>query len=72
MSADLEEPQIRDIFAALAPISLAEALKYSGLAQKSDTILKNDSDRAIALSVFATMRYEYADAMMEARKKVKA
>ncbi len=64
------DPELRDMLAALAPITLQDALLHSGLAQEGkehEIRLHKPADRAVALSLLASMRYEYADAMLEAR-----
>lgn len=69
------EPEMRDMLAALAPISLQDAIKHSALyeeGQEDMVTLENLTDRAAIMALLAMMRYEYADAMLEARKKVRA
>lgn len=66
------DPELRDMLAALAPISLFDAVKHSGLAPKGEEYelsLVDAPDRAVVMALLAMMRYEYADAMLEARRK---
>lgn len=62
--AAVEESARRDHFAACAPINFDTAVKiFDGEAH-----MAIDGDRAAFMAVWAMASFEYADAMMEARK----
>ena len=66
---------VRDYFAANAPITLVEAVQAADLESGSPSIevalcrvLMDKAKRAIAMTALATLRNEYADAMLKTRE----
>lgn len=58
---------LRDWFAATAPVDLRGALLACGFTD-SQIGLMSGENRAVVFAVMSVMRYEYADAMLSARK----
>jgi hypothetical protein len=56
---------LRDYFAANAPVSFDDVMRFSGRVLTP----VGAEDRAIFMSVWTKLRYEYADAMMQHREK---
>ena len=70
-SADQHEAQgmtLRDWFAGQAPVTMEDAVLVCGWVDLRDASLSTDSNRATTWAVMSMLRYEYADAMIEARK----
>lgn len=57
---------LRDALAMNAPVTWADALAMCGWPENFAP--HQDADRRTLWSVMAMLRYEYADAMLEARK----
>lgn len=70
MAAEYGTPdsELRDAFAMNAPIDFEVACGAFGVAAH-EYPLAPDTNRIPFLAVWAMIRYEYADAMLEARKK---
>lgn len=62
----LQGMSLRDYFAAIAPIDFALAAEIWG---DPDVNLNDDKTRAVFFSVWALLRYEYADEMLAERAK---
>ena len=60
----LAEIALRDYFAARAPITYDEVVRIYGCAMPND-----DVGRASFMTVWALLRYEYADAMLVQRRE---
>lgn len=58
---------LRDWFAGQAPMTLSDALAVCGCTDIMRGMMTEDL-RASALAILAAMRFEYADAMIAARK----
>jgi hypothetical protein len=59
---------LRDYLAARAPIDFTFAMRVFGWSDDNGpSHLTHDADRASFMSVWALLRYEYADAMMAER-----
>lgn len=70
-SADQHEAQgmsLRDWFAGQAPVTMQDAALACGWADLRDGSTCSDSNRATIWAVMSMLRYEYADAMLAARK----
>jgi len=63
------EPELRDILAALAPITFEQAQYHSGIGPEYSRLMTTE-DRAPVMTLLAAMRYEYADAMLLASGRV--
>lgn len=58
---------LRDYYAAHAPISYVDAWYACGYKEAP----KHDTERLLAVTILALLRYEYADAMLSERLKEK-
>lgn len=66
MAPELHEGMtLRDYFAAKAPVDFGVAVAVWG---ENRLALDEDRTRAVFLTVWAMIRYEWADAMLAARK----
>jgi hypothetical protein len=66
---DRENPTLRDFYATFAPIQWSEACTEFYRRHGESVSLDDERQRKQFWAAWADLRYEYADAMMTARKQ---